>query len=204
MVQIPTTPENQILPLNLPLSIGLYVTQEQFAILAVANRDLKLERNARGELIVNPPTGWETGQRNLSISGQLYRWYEENENLGKAFDSSTGFILPNGATRSPDACWVSQERWDALNAEQKGTFANICPDFVVELRSSSDKLESLQAKMREYIDNGAKLGWLLDPQPRRVEIYRPGSAVEVLENPDSLSGGKVLPGFVLNLRRVWG
>ena len=155
MVQIPTTPENQILPLNLPLSIGLYVTQEQFAILAVANRDLKLERNARGELIVNPPTGWETGQRNLSISGQLYRWYEENENLGKAFDSSTGFILPNGATRSPDACWVSQERWDTLNAEQKGTFANICPDFVVELRSSSDKFESLQAKMREYIDNGA-------------------------------------------------
>ena len=204
MVQIPTIPENQILPLNLPLSIGLYVTQEQFAILAVANRDLKLERNARGELIVNPPTGWETGQRNLSISGQLYRWYEENENLGKAFDSSTGFILPNGATRSPDACWVSQERWDALDAEQKGTFANICPDFVVELRSSSDKLESLQTKMREYIDNGAKLGWLLDPQPRRVEIYRPGSAVEVLENPDSLSGGKVLPGFVLNLRRVWG
>ena len=204
MVQIPTTPENQILPLNLPLSIGLYVTQEQFAILAVANRDLKLERNARGELIVNPPTGWETGQRNLSISGQLYRWYEENENLGKAFDSSTGFILPNGATRSPDACWVSQERWDALNAEQKGTFANICPDFVVELRSSSDKLESLQAKMREYVDNGAKLGWLLDPQSRRVEIYRPGSAVEVLENPDSLSGNKVLPGFVLNLRRVWG
>ena len=204
MVQIPTIPENQILPLNLPLSIGLYVTQEQFAILAVANRDLKLERNARGELIVNPPTGWETGQRNLSISGQLYRWYEENENLGKAFDSSTGFILPNGATRSPDACWVSQERWDALDAEQKGTFANICPDFVVELRSSSDKLESLQAKMKEYIDNGAKLGWLLDPLLQRVEIYRPDSAVEVLENPDSLSGGKVLPAFVLNLRRVWG
>ncbi|MEO1433380.1 MAG: Uma2 family endonuclease [Cyanobacteria bacterium J06632_19] len=204
MVQTPTTPENQILPLNLPLSIGLYVTQEQFAILAVANRDLKLERNARGELIVNPPTGWETGQRNLSISGQLYRWYEENENLGKAFDSSTGFILPNGATRSPDASWVSHERWDALNAEQKGTFANICPDFVVELRSSSDKLESLQAKMKEYIDNGAKLGWLLDPQSRCVEIYRTGSAVEVSENPDSLSGGKVLPGFVLNLHRVWG
>ena len=204
MVQIPTIPENQILPLNLPLSIGLYVTQEQFAILAVANRDLKLERNARGELTVNPPTDWETGQRNLSISGQLYRWYEENENLGKAFDSSTGFILPNGATRSPDACWVSQERWDALNAEQKGTFANICPDFVVELRSSSDKLESLQAKMKEYIDNGAKLGWLLDPLLQRVEIYRPDSAVEVLENPDSLSGDKVLPGFVLNLRRVWG
>ncbi|BAY84347.1 hypothetical protein NIES267_38430 [Calothrix parasitica NIES-267] len=204
MLQIPTIPENQILPLNLPLSIGLYVTQEQFAILAVANRDLKLERNARGELIVNPPTGWETGQRNLSISGQLYRWYEENENLGKAFDSSTGFILPNGATRSPDASWVSQERWDALNAEQKGTFANICPDFVVELRSSSDKLESLQTKMKEYIDNGTKLGWLLDPLPQRVEIYRPDSAVEVLENPDSLSGDKVLPGFVLNLRRVWG
>jgi len=152
---------------------------------------------------VNPPTGWETGERNRSLTGQLDRWYEENEDLGKAFDSSTGFILPNGATRSPDASWVSRERWQALTPEQKGTFANICPDFVVELRSSSDTLKSLQDKMREYIDNGAKLGWLLDPQHRRVEIYRPGKDVEVLENPAELSGEAVLPGFVLNLRRVW-
>ncbi|MDJ0735104.1 MAG: Uma2 family endonuclease [Nostocaceae cyanobacterium] len=204
MVQIPASPENQTLLIELPSSIRLYVTQEQFAALSIANRDMKLERTAQGELIVNPPTGWETGERNRSITGQLDRWYEENEDLGKAFDSSTGFILPNGATRSPDASWVSQKRWDALRTEQKGTFANICPDFVVELRSSSDRVESLQAKMREYIDNGTRLGWLLDPQQRRVEIYRPGLAVEVLENPDSLSGEEVLPGFVLSLRRVWG
>jgi Uma2 family endonuclease len=204
MVQTPGNIENQTLPMELPSSIGLYVTQEQFAALAAVNRDLKLERTAQGELIVNPPTGWETGERNRSLTGQLDRWYEENEDLGKAFDSSTGFILPNGATRSPDASWVSQKRWEVLTPEQKGTFANICPDFVVELRSSSDRLESLQAKMREYIDNGALLGWLLDPVQRRVEIYRPGLAVEVLENPTQLSGEEVLPGFMLNLRRVWG
>lgn len=203
MVQTPAMPDNQTLSMELPSSIGLYVTQEQFAALAAVNRDLRLERNAQGELIVNPPTGWETGERNLSLTGQLYRWYEENEDLGKAFDSSTAFILPNGATRSPDASWVSQERWDALTPEQKGTFANICPDFVVELRSSSDRLEPSQEKMREYIDNGARLGWLLNPQQRQVEIYRPGLAVEILENPTDLSGEEVLPGFVLNLRRVW-
>ena len=203
MVQTPTSPENKTLLIELPKTIGLLVTQEQFAAIAAANRDLRLERTAQGELIVNPPTGWETGERNRSLTGQLDRWYEENEDLGKAFDSSTGFILPNGATRSPDASWVSRERWQALTPEQKGTFANICPDFVVELRSSSDTLKSLQDKMREYIDNGAKLGWLLDPQHRRVEIYRPGQDVEVLENPAELSGEAVLPGFVLNLRRVW-
>ncbi|MEI1377267.1 Uma2 family endonuclease [Nostoc sp. UHCC 0926] len=203
MVQIPASPETETLLIELPKTIGLYVTQKQFAALAAANRDLTLERTADGELIVNPPTGWETGERNRSLTGQLDRWYEENEDLGKAFDSSTGFILPNGATRSPDASWVSRERWQALTPEQKGRFPNICPDFVVELRSSSDRLGSLQAKMREYIDNGALLGWLIDPQQRRVEIYRPGLAVEVLENPTELSGEAVLPGFVLNLRRVW-
>ncbi len=203
MVQTPTNPETETLLIELPKSIGLLVTQEQFAALAAANRDLRLERTAQGELIVNPPTGWETGRRNRSLTGQLDRWYEEHVDLGEAFDSSTGFILPNGATRSPDASWVSRERWQTLTPEQKGTFANICPDFVVELRSSSDTLKSLQDKMREYIDNGALLGWLIDPQHRRVEIYRPGFDVEVLENPAELSGEEVLPGFVLNLRRVW-
>lgn len=203
MVQIPAIPEDTLL-IELPRAIGLYVTQEQFAALAAANRDLRLERTARGELIVNPPTGWETGRRNWSISGELYLWWRNAGEPGEAFDSSTGFILPNGATRAPDASWVSQERWQALTPEQKGTFANICPDFVVELRSSSDTLKSVQDKMREYIDNGAKLGWLIDPQHRQVEIYRPGLAkVEVLENPAELSGEAVLPGFVLNLRRVW-
>ena len=203
MVQTPASRETETLSIELPKAIGLYVTQEQFAALAAANRDLRLERSAKGELIVNPPTGWETGRRNRSLTGQLDRWYEENEDLGEAFDSSTGFILPNGATRSPDASWVSRERWQALTPEQKGTFAHICPDFVVELRSSSDTLKSGQDKMREYIDNGAILGWLIDPQQRRVEIYRAGQDVEVLENPAELSGEDVLPGFVVNLRRVW-
>jgi Uma2 family endonuclease len=203
MVQTPTSPETETLSIEIPLTIGLYVTQEQFAALAVANRDLRLERTSQGELIVNPPTGWETGERNSSLTGQLYRWYEENEDLGKVFDSSTAFILPNGATRSPDASWVSRERWQALTPQQKGTFANICPDFVVELRSSSDRLAPLQTKMREYIDNGALLGWLIDPQQRRVEIYRPELPIEVLDNPSQLSGEAVLPGFVLNLRRLW-
>ncbi len=204
MVHTPTSPDSQTLPMELPSSIRLQVTQEQFAALAAVNRDLKLERNPQGELIVNPPTGWETGERNRSLTGQLDRWYEANEDAGKAFDSSTGFILPNGATRSPDASWVSKKRWDALTPEQKGTFANICPDFVVELRSSSDRLESLQEKMREYIDNGAILGWLINPQQRQVEIYRPGLIVEVLDNPTDLSAQEVLPSFVLNLRRIWG
>ncbi|MEQ8468093.1 Uma2 family endonuclease [Coleofasciculus sp. E1-EBD-02] len=203
MVQTPASQDTETLSIELPKAIGLYVTQEQFTALAAANRDLRLERSAKGELIVNPPTGWETGRRNRSLTGQLDRWYEENEDLGEAFDSSTGFILPNSATRSPDASWVSRERWQALPPEQKGTFAHICPDFVVELRSSSDTLKSGQDKMREYIDNGAILGWLIDPQQRRVEIYRAGKDVEVLENPAELSGEAVLPGFVLNLRRVW-
>ncbi|MGC1245221.1 MAG: Uma2 family endonuclease [Spirulinaceae cyanobacterium] len=190
--------------LELPKEIKLHVTQEQFAALAVVNRDLRLEKTSQGELVVNPPTGWETGRRNWSMSGELYLWWRNAGEPGEAFDSSTAFTLPNGAIRAPDTSWVSQERWDGLTIEQKGTFANICPDFVIELRSSSDTLKSLQSKMREYIDNGAKLGWLIDPQHRRVEIYRPELMVEVLENPAGLSGEEVLPGFILNLRRVWG
>ena len=204
MVQTPLKTNSETLSLQLPKAIGLYVNQEQFAALAIANQDLQLERTAQGELIVNPPTGWETGKRNSSITGQLDRWDEKNENLGQVFDSSTAFILPNGATRSPDASWISQARWDALTPEQKGTFANICPDFVVELRSGSDSLKPLQEKMQEYMDNGAKLGWLIDPQNRQVEIYRLGLELEILANPTELSGEEVLPGFVLNLRRVWG
>jgi Uma2 family endonuclease len=204
MVQTPAQSETETLSLELPRSLKLYVTPEQFEALAASNRELRLERTAQGELIVNPPTGWETGERNRSIIGQLDHWYYENGNLGKAFDCSTGFYLPNGANRSPDACWISPERWDGLTEEQKGTFANICPDFVVELRSSSDTLKSLQEKMREYIDNGARLGWLIDPKNRTVEVYRAGVEVEVLSNPNELSGEEILPGFVLNLRRVWG
>jgi Uma2 family endonuclease len=200
MVQIATQPEN--LSLELPSSITLHVTPEQFAALAIANRDLRLELTATGELIVNPPTGGESGKRNLSISTQLGNWFETHEELGEAFDSSTGFILPNGATLSPDAAWVSRERWDALTVQQQKGFVPLCPDFVVELRSQSDSLSKLQAKMQEYLDNGAKLGWLIDPQNQRVEIYRSGRKVELWENPAELFGEDILPEFVLNLRRV--
>ncbi|MGB3534390.1 MAG: Uma2 family endonuclease [Microcoleaceae cyanobacterium] len=204
MIQTSVQSETETLSLELPRTLKLHVTPEQFEVLAASNRKLRLERTSLGELIVNPPTGWETGKRNSRIFGELYIWWCNAGEPGDIFDSSTGFILPNGANRSPDACWVSQERWDALTEEQKGTFANICPDFVVELRSSSDTLKPLQAKMQEYIDNGAKLGWLIDPQNRTVEVYRVGVEVEVLSNPTELSGEEVLPGFVLNLRRVWG
>jgi Uma2 family endonuclease len=189
--------------INLPSTINLYVTQEQFTTLAVANRDLRLERTAQGELIVNPPTDWQIGEQNWRISGELYLWWRNANKPGKVFDSSTGFILSNGAIRSPDASWVSRERWETLTPEDKETFAKICPDFIVELRSSSDQISNLQAKMREYMENGVKLGWLIDPQQHRVEIYRSGLAVEVLDNPTKLSGENILSGFVLQLNRVW-
>ncbi len=200
---IKTSKQADTLSIELPSKLVLQVTQEQFEVLAAANRDIKLERTSEGELIVNPPTGGESGRRNLSISTQLGNWFEAQEELGEAFDSSTGFRLPNGADRSPDASWIRRERWESLTPQQRKSFVPLCPDFVVELRSESDSLPKLQAKMREYIDNGAKLGWLIDPKNQRVEIYRPGCEVELLENPQSLSGEDVLPKFVLNLRRVW-
>ncbi|MDJ0732323.1 MAG: Uma2 family endonuclease [Crocosphaera sp.] len=191
------------LSLQLPPQLALRVTPEQFAALAAANRELRLERTATGELIVNPPTGGNTGKRNSKIIYFLVRWIEEEGADGEAFDSSTGFKLPNGANRSPDASWVSQARWDALTPEQQDSFIPLCPDFVVELRSENDTLKDLRSKMEEYIENGAKLGWLIDPKNKRVEIYRPGEVVEVLENPSHLSGERVLPGFSLSLKRVW-
>ncbi|KZL48200.1 hypothetical protein A2T98_19155 [Nodularia spumigena CENA596] len=187
---------------NIPNTLTLQVSYEQFVDLALANRDLQLERTATGELIIMPPTGSDTGNKNLDIEGQLWLWNRQNK-LGKAFNSSTGFRLPNGANRSPDAAWVSKQRWDALTLEQQETFAPICPDFVLELRSKTDSLEKLQAKMREYIENGAGLGWLIDRKNQRVEIYRRGRNVEVLDHPVSLSGEDVLPGFVLDLTEVW-
>jgi Uma2 family endonuclease len=178
------------------------VSQEQFQELAQVNRDLRLERTACGELIIMPPTGSDTGNRNLDIEGQLWLWNRQTK-LGKAFNSSTGFHLPNGANRSPDAAWVKLERWETLTPQEREGFAPICPDLVVELKSPSDNIETLRAKMREYMENGANLGWLIDRKNRKVEIYRPGQDVEILENPTTLSGGNVLPGFVLDLTEVW-
>lgn len=198
------TTENPLptLAVEIPPTLTLTVSHEQFVQLALANRDLQLERSATGELIVMPPTGSETGNRNSDIQGQIWLWNRQAK-LGKTFDSSSGFNLPNGADRSPDAAWVRQEKWDALTPEERKGFAPICPDFVLELRSETDRMERLRAKMREYLENGASLGWLLDRKNKKVEIYRPGQDVEVLEHPLSLSGENVLPGFVLDLTEVW-
>lgn len=201
MVQAP--PQPQPLTLQLPPQLTLRVSPEQFAVLAAANRELRLERTATGELIVNPPTGGNTGHRNASLITQLGMWFEANDTLGQMFDSSTGFVLPNGANRSPDLSWVRQDRWDALTPEQQDGFIPLCPDFAVELRSKTDTLKDLRAKMVEYQDNGTQLGWLIDPKNQRVEIYRPGQAVEILQRPNTLSGEKVLPGFKLTLKRIW-
>jgi Uma2 family endonuclease len=197
------TKSSAALAINLPPTLTLTVTREQFIELAIANRELQLERTATGELIVNPPTGGETGIINSEIGGQIWLWNCQTK-LGVAFSSSTGFDLPNRAIRSPDASWVRQERWDALTPEQKESFIPLCPDFVVELRSKSDNMEPLRVKMREYMNNGARLGWLIDRKNRKVEIYRQNREVEVLENPATLSGEDVLPGFVLDLTEVWG
>lgn len=187
---------------NIPSTLILTITHEQFVELAQANRDIQLERTATGEVIFMPPTGSETSKRNSHIAGQLWVWNQRTK-LGHTFDSSGGFHLPDGSDRSPDAAWVSLDRWDALNPEQKEGFAPLCPDFVVELRSKNDTKEKLRDKMKEYLANGARLGWLIDPQTQEVEIYRPEGKVELLEKPASLSGEDVLPGFVLDLTEVW-
>jgi Uma2 family endonuclease len=193
---------SQAIAVNIPPSLTLTVTHEQLVQLAIANRDLQLERTATGELIVMPPTGGDTGNRNLDMEGQLWLWNRQTKR-GKAFNSSTGFHLPNGADRSPDASWVRQERWDALTPEQRKSFVPLCPDFVIELRSDSDNMAPLRTKMREYMENGACLGWLIDRKNKKVEIYRQNQDVEVLDNPTTLSGEDVLPGFVLDLTEVW-
>ncbi|MEC4984280.1 MAG: Uma2 family endonuclease [Oscillatoria sp. PMC 1068.18] len=178
------------------------VTHAQFQQLAYVNRDLRLERTATGELIIMPPTGSNTGKLNLDIEGQLWLWNRQTK-LGVAFNSSSGFHLPNGADRSPDAAWISKERWEFLSDEEKEGFAPICPDFVVELRSPSDNLKPLQRKMQEYLDNGARLGFLIDRKNHQVEIYRQSQDVQVLVHPKNLSGEDVLPKFILDLTQIW-
>ena len=181
----------------------LQMTDDQFFEFCQINRDLRIERNQFGELTIMPPTGSETGNREFNILGQLWVWSEE-DGTGIAFSPSTGFKLSTGAERSPDASWIKLERWNALSSQQKQKFAPICPDFVIELRSASDNLKPLQEKMEEYMrEPGVQLGWLIDRKHRKVYIYRPGQAVECLDNPDTISGDPVLPGFVLNMSKVW-
>lgn len=188
--------------LTLNLLPVLTLSEEQFEQLAAANKDLRLELTAKGVLIIMPPTGGETGNRNLDIGGQLWLWNRRTR-LGKAFDSSTGFRLPNGGTRSPDASWVRMERWDALTEEQRKKFLPLCPDFAVELISEIDDLQDARDKMQEYLDNGLRLGWLINPKTRQIEIYRPNREVEFFQSPASLSGEDVLPGFVLDLQAIF-
>lgn len=181
----------------------LQMTDEQFFEFCQVNRDLQIERNKFGELLIMPPTGSDSGNREARIIQQLMNWADE-DSTGIAFSSSAGFTLSTGAKLAPDASWIKLERWNSLTEEQKQKFAPICPDFVVELRSPSDNLKPLQEKMEEYMkEPGLQLGWLIDRKNRKVYIYRPNQAVEILDNPETISGNPVLLGFILNLSKVW-
>ncbi|MBN3951808.1 MAG: Uma2 family endonuclease [Nostoc sp.] len=189
--------------LVLQIPSSMQMTDEQFFDFCQVNRDLRIERNKLGELVIMPPTGSETGNREVNISGQLWVWSEQ-DGTGITFSSSTGFKLSTGAERSPDASWIKLERWNALSAEQQRKFAPICPDFVVELKSPSDNLQTLKEKMEEYMNEpGIQLGWLIDRKQRKVYIYSPGLPEECLDNPATVSGELVLPGFILNMSKVW-
>ena len=187
---------------TLQIPKSLKFTDDEFVQIVAANKDLRLELSSQGELMVMSPTGGETGDRNLELGGQVWFWNRKN-GLGKAFDSSTGFKLPNGAIRSPDVSWIKIERWNALTPEQIKKFLPLCPDFVIELVSESDDLVDTQVKMREYIANGLRLGWLINPKNQQVEIYRQNQEVEILQSPISLSGEDVLPGFILDLQPIF-
>ena len=203
--------------MNLTLH-ALKLDDQTFEKIVKANPEWNFEQTAGGELVVVPPTGGTYGNRNSNLSYQLEGWNLASD-AGRTFDSNTMFVLPNGAKRMPDASWVKRDRWEVLTTRQRDGYPPLCPDFVVELRSLTDSLEQLQAKMQEYMDNGARLGWLINPsagdtlslskcsgrrpQDRQVEIYRPGQEVEVLRSPTSLSGEDVLPSFVLSLQRIF-
>jgi Uma2 family endonuclease len=178
------------------------LTDDQLFELCQINQELWIERTAEGDLVIMPPEGWETGSRSANLVTLLTQWAWQ-DSTGVISGSSGGFILPNGAMRAPDAAWVLRSRLAALTPEQKQKFLPLCPDFVVEIRSPSDRLSTVQAKMQEYLDNGARLGWLFDPPNRVVYVYRPNQPVEHLENPTTISGEPVLPGFILNLQKIW-
>jgi Uma2 family endonuclease len=203
MVQTIPPPAKEDVPFFFtPNLSSLRLTHEQFWEVCRDNPELRLELTSDGELIVMPPAGSKTGHRNFNLTGQLVTWAQK-DGTGVGFDSSAGFTLPNKAVRSPDVSWVRCEKWDAVSEEEQERFAPLCPDFVVELRSGSDTLKSLKAKMQEYLDNGAQLGWLIDPRERRVYVYRAGAEVEVLTDAATVSADPVLPGFELQLAELW-
>jgi Uma2 family endonuclease len=197
-----TPPYDGHQPLVVRLRPVVGLTEDQLLELSGLNSDLRLELTAEGELVVMPPAGGETGKRNAGLTAQLWAWARQ-DGTGTTFDSSTGFTLPNGAVRSPDASWVANSRLEALTAEQREKYLPLCPDFAIELHSPTDSLRAQQEKMREYLENGLRLGLLMDPKQRRVYVYRPGEPVRQLDDPSSVSGEPVLPGFVLDLREIW-
>jgi Uma2 family endonuclease len=188
---------------NLTINLSsVDLTDEQFFKLCVSNRDYRFERNSQGDIVIMPPTGGETGNKNAGITAQLWVWNNQKK-LGKVFDSSTGFRLPLGGVRSPDASWIPQEKWDSLTSKEKQKFLPLCPDFVIELLSPTDKLIETQNKMREYLENGTKLGWLINRETKQVEVYRINKKVEILDNPSNVSGENILEEFVLEMELIW-
>ena len=195
--------ESADLKINLGfLTASKAMPDEQFYQFCLSNPELRIERSALGEITIMPSAFSDTGNRNLKISQQVANW-ADSDGTGEVFDSSAGFTLPNGATRSPDTSWILAARWNALTDEQKASFAPIVPDFVIELRSASDTLKSLQEKMQEYIENGVRLGLLIDRKARKVYLYRSGQLSEVLDNPDGVSCEPELAGFVLKMAKIW-
>jgi Uma2 family endonuclease len=192
----------EIHPVVLRLKPVLHLTDDQLFELCQLNRDWRIEYTDQGELIVMPPTGGETGNQNAELTFQVQSWARSDQ-TGIAFDSSTGFKLPNGATRSPDAAWVTRSRLAGLTQEQKQKFLPLCPEFVIELRSPTDNLLALQRKMQEYLDNGAQLGWLIDPLTRLVHVYLPQRPPDILEAPNTVSAEPLLPSFTLDLQTIW-
>ncbi len=174
------------------------LSDDQFYQLCQDNENWQLERTAQGELIIMPPVGGLSGNRESDLNGELWLWNRQTQ-LGKVFSSSTIFRLPNGGDRSPDVAWVKSDRWESLTLEEQEKFPPLCPDFVIELRSRTDSLNQLQEKMQEYLNSGLQLGWLINPQSQQVEIYRPNQAVEIVQLPATLSGERVLPGFILDV-----
>lgn len=181
-----------------PLTLHLQETFEEFVR---QNPNLHAEQNASGEILIMSPTGGESSNRNSEINFQLRAWSRRCG--GYTFDSSVIFCLPDGSKRSPDASWITSERWLALTSEDRKKFPPISPDFVIELRSESDTLKELQAKMLAYLDNGIRLGWLVDPLKNCIHVYEAGKPVQVIESPESLSHRLILPGFVLDLKPIW-
>ena len=195
------TRSNEFIPPDL-IDLRQPMTPEQFELICTEHSELRLELTSTGELIIMPPTGFQSSVRNANLTSQLVVW-ATNDGSGVCCDSSTIFALPNGARRSPDGAWIKREKLNNLTDEQKESFAQFCPDFVVEVRSQTDRLSQLRNKMVEYVENGVSLGWLIDPFRRQLYVYRPNDEVVVLDNPETVSGDPLLPGFKLDLTEIW-